>query len=107
MRSKTRKAFTMIEMLMVVLMLSIFSSVFYLSYPNNDYEHYYFMDDYLVTQSEAMADNRDYLFENNYNYKGSFPIRFTKNGRVNNAQSLMFERAKVIIRLGNGNLKYE
>ena len=107
MRFTTRKAFTLFEMLLVTFIVGSLALLAYSSWPQNDYRHYYFMDDYLALQARAMADNAEYLLENVYDYVASSPIRFTKDGTVNRGQTLNFPFADVIIHLGNGSISYE
>ena len=107
MRFTTRKAFTLFEMLLVTFIIGSLALLAYSSWPQNDYRHYYFMDDYLTLQARAMADNAEYLLENAYDYAASSPIRFTEDGTVNRGQTLNFPFGDVIIHLGNGSISYE
>ena len=49
-------------MLLVTFIIGSLALLAYSSWPQNDYRHYYFMDDYLALQARAMADNAEYLF---------------------------------------------
>ncbi len=103
----TKKAFTLLEMVVTVYIITIFASISFTSFPKNDYAHYYFMDEYLKLQSEALVNNEARQLESDYDFQKMVPIRFTADGTVNMAQTLVFDFAKVIIHLGNGNISYD
>ena len=80
MRFTTRKAFTLFEMLLVTFIIGSLALLAYSSWPQNDYRHYYFMDDYLTLQARAMADNAEYLLENAYDYAKQLQQRLRGEG---------------------------
>lgn len=107
MQPMTKKAFVLLEMVVVVFIIAIFTSISFTSFPKNDYAHYYFMDEYLKAQSEALVNNEARQLESDYDFQKVAPIRFTADGTVNMAQTLIFDFAKVIIHLGNGSISYD
>lgn len=103
MQHMTKKAFTIIEMLVVVLLVGLFASLTYANYPSNNYDHYHFLNKYLKLQSEALKTNQSRSFVEK---RADYPIRFTGDGTVNQAQSIIFDNQTVIIHLGNGSITY-
>lgn len=84
----------MIEILLCLLIISLTGSLSLRNITISDYEHYYFMNDYLYTQSLAMK-NREH---SDYD-KG---ITFNSMGHVFQAETITIGNHQVIIHLGNG-----
>lgn len=102
----TRQAFGLMELVLAVVVISLFSGISYSFNYSPNYDHLYFMNEYLIGQSKAMANNEGYHFKSIY-AKPKYPISFLKDGIINMAQTIDFGHHKVIIRLGNGNINYE
>ena len=84
----------MIEMLVCMCIISAFLLVSISNTKNLNLDHYYFLNDYVLTQSEAIKNKED------TNYKKG--IYFNSMGHVNQAKTIDFYNHKVIVHLGNG-----
>ena len=91
------KAFILRDLLLTLLYLP--------KYPKLDFSDYGFMNEYIYTQSEAMASRSKK--DLNHEANAAFSIYFHESGNVNQAQSIMGEMFKMVIHLGNGYLTYE
>lgn len=97
--AKNEKGFSMLEMLVCMRILSAFSVVTLTNTNKLNLEHYEFLNDYCLKQSEAMKDN-----ESKEVSKG---VYFNGMGHVNQARTIDFFNHKVIIHLGNGYATYQ
>ena len=89
-----RKGFSLLEMLIGIMMIASLSLV-YLNYRKQiNLDHYYFLNDYLLVQSEAIREKRDLSFE-----KG---IRFNSMGHIDLARTIEFPKKRITLNLGNG-----
>ena len=102
-----KKAYIVQELLLSVFILLLISGISYASFETINYDHYHFMNEYLKTQSRAMLNNQDEELLSEYASNAKYPITFTRNGSVNAAQTVIFKKHQVKIRLGNGNLDYD
>lgn len=89
-----KKGFTLLEMLISLLIISIMLLIGISSNKNVDLDHYYFMNDYLYNQSKALLERE------NISYKKG--IYFNSMGHVNQAKTLEISNHEIIIHLGNG-----
>lgn len=100
----TKKGFTLIELLLAILvMVSLFTiSLHRFSEPKMEW--ILFSNEYLSKQADSIVNKKENIvaspYSNNY-------IHFNKEGRVNQAQTIMLDGKNVIIHLGNGYLTYE
>ena len=89
-----RKGFSLLEMLIGIMMIASLSLV-YLNYRKQiNLDHYYFLNNYLLVQSEAIREKRDLSFE-----KG---IRFNSMGHIDLARTIEFPKKRITLNLGNG-----
>ena len=84
----------MIEMLLVMLLLTAFSLISLKKHSKPDLEAYYYLNDYLYTQAEAMLKRQESVYD-----KG---VTFNGMGHVNLGRTISFDHHEVIIHLGNG-----
>lgn len=91
---KTKKAFTLVEMLVCLCIVSIFCLLSLSHYESIDLDHFYFLNDYLYIQSQSMVNRDNISFQEG--------INFNCMGHVNRAKTIDFGKHKVIIHLGNG-----
>lgn len=91
---KSRKGFSMLEMLVCMCIISAMISLSLLNVNNTDFDYYYFLNDYLYTQIEAMNKREDVDFKNG--------IYFNNMGHVNQAKTVDFNNHSVVIHIGNG-----
>lgn len=91
---KTKKGFSMAEMLVCMLIISVFTLLSINRNTDIDLEHYTFLNKYLLEQSKAMR-NRE-------NIKVETGIYFNNMGHINQARTVGFNSHSVIIHLGNG-----
>lgn len=90
-------------MLSVMLTLMIISSLLVLTlknYSSIETDYLSFMNDYLIKQVEALTNRQEVDVD-------GYDIFFNKKGHVNKAQTIDFNKHKVIVHLGNGYLFYE
>ena len=84
----------MIEMLLVMMLISAFSLIALKKHSKLDLEAYYYLNDYLYVQAEAMLKRQDRVYD-----KG---VTFNGMGHVNLARTISFGKHEVIVHLGNG-----
>lgn len=96
---RTKKGFAMLEMLICMI---IVSALLLISIRNNNtlyLDHLYFIDDYLLKQSEAIKSKE--------NVQIGEGLYFNSMGHVNKAKTIHFQNHNVIVHLGNGYVSYE
>ena len=91
---KNKKGFSMLEMLVCICIVSAITILSINSTNNLDVDHYYFINDYLLKQSEAM--------KNRENVDVGKGIYFNNMGHVNQARTIDIGKHSLIIHLGNG-----
>ena len=82
------------ELLLGILILGIMTLLTMGHRVHSDPEHIYFMNEYLLTQSEALTQRVSCFYE-----KG---ITFNSMGHVNMGMTLHFGNHEIIVHLGNG-----
>lgn len=97
-----KKAYTLIESLLVLFILSILMLLSLSKAIDVDFEHYHFMDDYYLAQTKAFCKGEKVFVD----YPNSY-IYFNSLANINRANTIYFKKHKVIIHLGNGLLSYE
>ena len=90
----TRKGFTLPELLLTIIIFAAAVLLTSAGSAHPDLQHLYFMDDYLLRQSEAMSQRISCFYE-----KG---ITFNSMGHVNMGKTLHFGSHEIIVHLGNG-----
>lgn len=90
----SNKGFSMLEMLASLILISALMLISINNTGNINLDHYYFLNEYVKAQSEAMLNKEEYML--------SHGVRFNPMGRVNQARTIEFEKHKVIVHLGNG-----
>jgi len=96
--------FTLIECMIALLILSSFTVLIIGNTTSVPVDHYYFMNDYLKTQTSSLVNKSDSTLNNSYITKH---ISFNSSGKVNRADTISFKNHDVIIHLGSGYLSYE
>lgn len=92
--SVTNRGYTLLEMLLCLIIISMMS-LFALNYHQlQQLDHLYFLNEYLIMQSETIVDKKPSTFKNG--------ITFNEMGHVNQARTIHFGKYDVIIHLGNG-----
>lgn len=100
------RGYAMIEMLMILMVTSLMT-VLYLPRSNDiNIDDYIFINDYLKSMSISLISNSR-TFPDDSKISNQYPIYFTDNGNINKAQTIMGNRHKIILHLGNGYLTYE
>ena len=95
----TNKGFTMLQMLISLCLITSLSLLYLnINYTLN-FDHYYFMNDYLFVQSKSILSKQEHSYE-----KG---IRFNSMGHINQGRTIDINKHKVIVHLGNGYVTYE
>lgn len=82
------------EILVAIIVLSCFSLLILRHDTNMETDHFEFMNDYLIVQSETIR------YKTPSSYRQG--ISFNQMGHVNKAGTLYFDSHEVIIHLGNG-----
>lgn len=90
----TEKGFSLWEMLVCILFLSLMCLVTLRFKGYKAPDHYYFLNEYMLAQSEAIKEKQGSSFE-----KG---IYFNSMGHINMARTVEFENQKVTLNLGTG-----
>ena len=94
-RRLLNKGYTMVEMLIVLVIISIFTLVTVNRIVEIDNTYYEFSNKYNFYKSIALANSEVINFDEN--------IRFNTDGNVNQARTINFENGKkIIIELGYG-----
>lgn len=91
---RTKSGFSMLEMLACMCIVSAFMLISLASFNELNLEHYYFLNDYLYSQSKAIL-NRESVSVG----KGLY---FNSMGHINQAKTIDFINHKVIVHLGTG-----
>ena len=92
--SASEKGYSMLEMLASLLIISVLMLISLNKTNSINLEHYYFLNNYLLTQSETMLNKKSDSVGHG--------VYFNSMGRVNQARTIEFDKHKVIIHLGNG-----
>lgn len=92
--SVSKKGFSMLEILASLILISALMLISINNTGNINLDHYYFMNDYVETQSKAILEKKDFAL--------SHGVRFNSMGRVNQARTIDFKNHKVIVHLGSG-----
>lgn len=92
--SQTNKGFSMMEMLLCMIAMSALMVLSLSSIKELDLDHYYFLNNYLKRQSEAIRYTKNVSIG-----KG---IEFNGMGHVNQAKTIDYSNHSIIIHLGNG-----
>ena len=90
----TDAGFTLSELRLSLFAISTITLLVLTSYSRPDPSHIYFMNDYLLCQSEALSKRTALSYQ-----KG---ITFNSMGHVNMGMTLHFGRHELIVHLGNG-----
>ena len=88
------KGFSLVEMLVSLLLISVMMMFTIRKSGNMDLEHYYYLNDYLYQQSLALSKKRNISYQ-----KG---VSFNSMGHVNIGRTVHFKKHDVIVHLGNG-----
>lgn len=94
-----KKGYSLLEMLICLTVISCLLLISLRNVHSLDLEHYSFLNEYLIKQSEAI------LYKNNVDVSGN--IYFNSMGHVNMARTVDKGKHKVIIHLGNGYVTYD
>ena len=90
----TKKGFTLIETLLSLMIICAVGLISLSFNPSLNLEHYYFMNDYLITLAESLTNKEESSYKNG--------VYINSMGHVKQAKTIDFGRHKVIIHLGNG-----
>lgn len=94
------KGYTLIEMLVVLALISIFSLLTLNKSLDIDEAYYEFFDEYNLYKSIALKDSNKTYYD--------YDIYFNEDANVNRARTITFDNGKsIIVELGFGVLKYE
>ncbi len=92
--SSTEKGFTLLEMLVCILMLSGIT-LLSLSYRSKvSFDHYRFLNEAMLKQSEAILSRRTVTYEQGISYNSM--------GHINLARTVYFDRKKITFNLSSG-----
>lgn len=95
----SKNGFSMLETLLSLIIVLSITIVSISKYKEMNLEQYYFMNDYLLLQSESLKDYCD----NDYQQG----ISFNQMGHVNRAKTIDINNHSIVIHLGNGYFVYE
>lgn len=91
---KSKKGFSMLEMLACICIISAFMLVSISNTNNLNLDHYYFLNDYLCSQSEAILNKEDVAV--------GYGLYFNNMGHISQAKTIDFLNHQVVIHLGTG-----
>ena len=94
----TNKGFTILDLLISLFIISLLTLLSLNHHSTLYLEHYYFLNEYLLIQSEVIMHKHADSYKNG--------ITFNNMGHVNLARTIMFDNHEVIIHLGNGYATY-
>lgn len=98
----SNKGFTLAEVCLVIMMLSVFMM---LCTPVSEVSLssiYRFPDEYLLKQSEALCRRKQTVYEDD----AGNTVIFNRSGNVRSARTLNFGKRKIVIELGGGRLVF-
>ena len=102
------KGFTMIEMLIVLAMISLFTTIALPLFNPISVTEYEFVYDYLIKQASSMVSYTQTEYTTKQGIWHNYAIRFNSRGHINRAQTVTIEKNKAykeyIIELGGGRL---
>ena len=84
----------MLEMLICLMMIASLSLLGLSFHGYLVPEHYYFLNDLMLSQSEALLQRREQTFQNG--------IRYNSMGHIDMARTLEFSKQKITLNLGSG-----
>ncbi len=90
----TEKGYSLLEMLICLMMVSSFSMLSLRLSRLRQPDCYYFLNECMLEQSEAMKLRSDRVFKEG--------IRFNSMGHINMARTVQFYEKKITLNLGNG-----
>jgi len=93
------KGYTLLGMLVSLALLSLLTLFAIHDFGNLDLDHYYYMNDYLYRQSQALSEKKSVSY-----LKG---VSFNSMGHVNIGRTVHFKKHDVIVHLGNGYVTLE
>lgn len=104
-RLTSNSGFTLAEMCMVILILSVLTAIYLPCAEFGSADYYAYADAYLLKQSEAMAGAYSTEFASDQN--GS--VYFNEKGNVRSAMTLHFTNQErvIVIELGTGRLVFK
>ena len=91
---KSKKGFSMLEMLVCMCIISAFMIASLANTNKLNLDHYYFLNDYLYKQSQAILNREDVSIG-----KGLY---FNNMGHINQAKTIEFKSHDIIVHLGTG-----
>ena len=97
--NKSKKGFSMLEMLACLCLISALTLLSVINTSNLNLEHYSYLNNYELKQSEAILNNQEVSVG-----KG---VYFNSMGHINQARTIEFKNHRVILHLGNGYATYE
>lgn len=89
----------MLEMMICICILASISLLTLFNNKELNLEGYYFLNDYLSSQSKSFTEKQQYEI-------GHY-VYFNHMGHVNQARTINFDNHKVIVHLGNGYATFE
>jgi len=90
----SKKGFSMLEVLASICIISAFMLLSISNTNRLNLDHYDFMNNYLLTQTEAIVTKQEQNYTNG--------VHFNSMGHINQARTINFENHNVIVHLGNG-----
>lgn len=91
---KSRKGFSMLEMLACMCIISAFMLISLANTNKLNLQHYDFLNEYLYSQSKAILNKESVSVGNG--------LYFNNMGHINQAKTIEFFNHKVIVHLGTG-----
>ena len=105
-----KKGFTLVELLLSLSILMLFSLLILPLLPQIQLERYQFSYEYLMHQSQCMAERTSHELETAFDARHPYWIHFNNKGHVNMAQTVTFTGHnrfhEVVIQLGGGRLVF-
>ena len=98
------RAFTLSEVLVVILIISIMSSLSLKKIPTLNFDEEIFISEYHLSLAKAMAKKETISLTHPFS---PYPLSFNQNGTINRAVSLAGHKHELIAHLGSSYLTYE
>ena len=98
--------YVLVEMLLVMMLTSVMTVLYLPRSRDINCDDYIFINDYFKKLSISMISNEK-TYPDDSRIENKYPIYFSNNGNINQAQTIKGNRHQIILHLGNGYLTYE
>ena len=98
--------YVLVEMLLIMMLTSVMTVLYLPKSGDINCDDYIFINDYLNKLGMSIISNEK-TYPDDSRVDNKYPIYFSGNGNINQAQTIKGNRHQIILHLGNGYLTYE